>query len=83
MSGTALDCRAETERRGGVVAEECVDDELSAYSAKKRPAYAQNREPRGAAARGSGRLLRGAAGVALWAPVQKEERGYAGHSWPS
>jgi len=33
------DCRAEAERRGWTVAEEYVDDDLSAYSGKKRPAY--------------------------------------------
>ena len=33
------DCRAEAERRGWAVAEEYIDDDLSAYSAKKRPAY--------------------------------------------
>lgn len=34
-----LDCRAEAERRGWEVAEEYVDDDMSAYSGKKRPAY--------------------------------------------
>lgn len=34
-----LDCRAEAERRGWHVAEEYVDDDVSAYSGKKRPAY--------------------------------------------
>lgn len=33
------DCRAEAERRGWHVAEEYVDDDLSAYTGKKRPAY--------------------------------------------
>ncbi|MHA7274987.1 recombinase family protein [Arthrobacter sp. Hz1] len=33
------DCRAEAERRGWLVAEEYVDDDLSAYTGKKRPAY--------------------------------------------
>lgn len=33
------DGRAEAERRGWTVAEEYVDDDLSAYSGKKRPAY--------------------------------------------
>jgi DNA invertase Pin-like site-specific DNA recombinase len=33
------DCRAEAERRGWTVAEEYVDDDLSAYSGKARPAY--------------------------------------------
>lgn len=33
------DCRAEADRRGWQVAEEYVDDDLSAYSGKKRPAY--------------------------------------------
>ena len=33
------DCRAEAELRGWAVAEEYVDDDLSAYSGKKRPAY--------------------------------------------
>lgn len=33
------DCRAEAERRGWVVAEEYVDDDVSAYSGKRRPAY--------------------------------------------
>jgi len=33
------DCRAEAVRRGWVVAEEYVDDDVSAYSGKKRPAY--------------------------------------------
>jgi len=33
------DCRAEAARRGWTVAEEYVDDDVSAYSGKKRPAY--------------------------------------------
>lgn len=33
------DCRAEAERRGWHVSEEYVDDDVSAYSGKKRPAY--------------------------------------------
>ena len=33
------DCRAEAERRGWTVAEEYVDDDVSAYSGKVRPAY--------------------------------------------
>ncbi|WP_255499967.1 recombinase family protein [Actinotalea sp. JY-7885] len=33
------DCRVEAQRRGWAVAEEYVDDDLSAYSGKKRPAY--------------------------------------------
>lgn len=33
------DCRAEAERRGWHVAEEYVDDDVSAYSGKARPAY--------------------------------------------
>ena len=33
------DCRAEAARRGWVVAEEYVDDDMSAYSGKRRPAY--------------------------------------------
>src|SRR5450759_1162895 len=33
------DCRQEAERRGWVVAEEYVDDDVSAYSDKPRPAY--------------------------------------------
>ncbi|WP_081449636.1 recombinase family protein [Cellulomonas flavigena] len=33
------DCRAEAERRGWTVAEEYVDDDVSAYSGKRRPAY--------------------------------------------
>lgn len=33
------DCRAEAQRRGWTVAEEYVDDDVSAYSGKKRPAY--------------------------------------------
>lgn len=33
------DCRAEAERRGWTVAEEYVDDDISAYSGKTRPAY--------------------------------------------
>lgn len=39
MKRQLLDCRAEAERRGWHVAEEYVDDDLSAYSEKKRPAY--------------------------------------------
>ncbi len=33
------DCRAEATRRGWRVAEEYVDDDISAYSGKQRPAY--------------------------------------------
>jgi site-specific DNA recombinase len=33
------DCRAEAERRGWLVAEEYIDDDISAYSGKVRPAY--------------------------------------------
>jgi DNA invertase Pin-like site-specific DNA recombinase len=33
------DCRAEADRRGWIVAEEYVDDDVSAYSGKARPAY--------------------------------------------
>ena len=33
------DCRAEAKRRGWTVAEEYVDDDVSAYSGKARPAY--------------------------------------------
>ncbi|WP_110239280.1 recombinase family protein [Nocardioides gilvus] len=33
------DCRAEAERMGWTVAEEYVDDDISAYSGKRRPAY--------------------------------------------
>lgn len=33
------DCRAEAERRGWTVAEEYVDNDVSAYSGKRRPAY--------------------------------------------
>lgn len=33
------DCRAEADRRGWTVAEEYVDDDVSAYSGKTRPAY--------------------------------------------
>ncbi|MGZ4776888.1 MAG: recombinase family protein, partial [Oryzihumus sp.] len=33
------DCRQEAERRGWAVAEEYVDDDISAYSGKPRPAY--------------------------------------------
>lgn len=47
------DCRAEADRRGWVVAEEYVDDDVSAYSGKKRPAFermltdlAEGRRPR-------------------------------------
>src|SRR5690554_1503754 len=35
------DCRVEAERRGWTVAQEYVDDDVSAYSGKKRPAYEQ------------------------------------------
>jgi DNA invertase Pin-like site-specific DNA recombinase len=35
------DCRAEAERLGWTVAEEYVDDDISAYSGKQRPAYQQ------------------------------------------
>jgi site-specific DNA recombinase len=35
------DCRAEAERRGWQVAQEYVDDDISAYTGKKRPAYEQ------------------------------------------
>jgi DNA invertase Pin-like site-specific DNA recombinase len=34
-----LDCRQEAQRRGWVVAEEYVDDDVSAYTGKPRPAY--------------------------------------------
>lgn len=34
-----MDCRAEAERLGWTVAEEYVDDDISAYSGKRRPAY--------------------------------------------
>ncbi|MFE7630274.1 recombinase family protein [Kocuria sp. NPDC057446] len=33
------DCRTEAERRGWAVAQEYVDDDISAYSGKKRPEY--------------------------------------------
>ncbi|WP_367402094.1 recombinase family protein [Kocuria marina] len=33
------DCRAEAERRGWTVADEYVDDDISAYSGKQRPEY--------------------------------------------
>ncbi len=33
------DCRAEAKRRGWTVAEEYIDDDISAYSGKARPAY--------------------------------------------
>lgn len=33
------DCRSEAERRGWTVAEEYVDDDVSAFSGRKRPAY--------------------------------------------
>lgn len=33
------DCRAEANRRGWTVAEEYIDDDVSAYSGKKRPQY--------------------------------------------
>ncbi len=33
------DCRLEAARRGWTVAEEYVDDDVSAYSGKQRPAY--------------------------------------------
>lgn len=33
------DCRAHAERRGWTVAEEYVDDDISAYSGRRRPAY--------------------------------------------
>jgi DNA invertase Pin-like site-specific DNA recombinase len=33
------DCRAEAKRRGWTVAEEYIDDDVSAYSGKARPAY--------------------------------------------
>src|SRR4051794_23658042 len=33
------DCRAEADRLGWTVAEEYVDDDISAYSGKRRPAY--------------------------------------------
>lgn len=39
MKRQLLDCRAEAERRGWHVSEEYVDDDVSAYSEKKRPAY--------------------------------------------
>jgi site-specific DNA recombinase len=35
------DCRAEAERRGWTVADVYVDDDVSAYSGKVRPAYAR------------------------------------------
>jgi site-specific DNA recombinase len=35
------DCQAEAERRGWPVAEVYVDDDISAYSGKHRPAYAR------------------------------------------
>lgn len=35
------DCRAEAERLGWTVAQEYVDDDVSAYSGKRRPAYEQ------------------------------------------
>lgn len=35
------DCRAEAKRRGWTVAQEYVDDDVSAYSGKARPAYEQ------------------------------------------
>lgn len=35
------DCRAEADRRGWTVAEEYVDNDISAYSGKRRPAYEQ------------------------------------------
>jgi site-specific DNA recombinase len=34
-----VDCRAEADRLGWTVAEEYVDDDVSAYSGKRRPAY--------------------------------------------
>src|SRR5690348_9505206 len=35
------DCRAEAERRGWTIAEVYIDDDVSAYSGKRRPAYEQ------------------------------------------
>src|SRR5688572_7056192 len=35
------DCRAEAERRGWRVAEEYIDDEISAYTGRVRPGYRQ------------------------------------------
>jgi DNA invertase Pin-like site-specific DNA recombinase len=35
------DCRAEAERRGWNIAEEYVDDDISAYSGRERPGYEQ------------------------------------------
>src|SRR5690242_17793608 len=35
------DCRAEAAQLGWAVAEEYVDDDVSAYSGKKRPAYSR------------------------------------------
>lgn len=39
LVGKLADCRAEAHRRGWVVAEEYVDDDVSAYSGRPRPAY--------------------------------------------
>lgn len=39
MARQAQDCRALAERLGWIVAEEYVDNDISAYSGKKRPAY--------------------------------------------
>lgn len=39
VSRQLKDCRAEAARRGWIVAEEYVDDDISAYSGKVRPAY--------------------------------------------
>jgi site-specific DNA recombinase len=39
VSRQLKDCRAEAKRRGWSVAEEYVDDDVSAYSGKRRPAY--------------------------------------------
>ncbi len=37
------DCRTEAERRGWTVADEYVDDDISAYSGKQRPEYERMR----------------------------------------
>ena len=39
MTRQLTDCRDEAERRGWPVLAEFVDDDVSAYSGKKRPAY--------------------------------------------
>lgn len=41
MSPQLADCRAEAERRGWAVADEYVDDDVSASSGKRRPEYAR------------------------------------------